>query len=221
MEYKQSDFNQGLAAIEASPDLSSLYSEITTAISSITDSEISSFFKSQKRDARSISEAINTLLNGRLVELGWERQSPIYKDESLSDKTWTLDFAKGIKGSNGKSSGMPVEVVFNHGEAIAWNLIKLSLASENSVQKRFQFSTSVGIYICATREMKNLGGFDGAIGEYERVLKYLDPLDQKIIKPLVVIGLLPPSDFKILRYASDYHVVKNRGRSTGELQELL
>ena len=69
--------------------------------------------------------------------------------------------------------------------------------------------------------MKNLGGFDGAIGEYERVLKYLDPLDQKIIKPLVVIGLLPPSDFKILRYASDYHVVKNRGRSTGELQELL
>ena len=128
-----------------------------------------------------------------------------------------MDFSKGISDAKGKESGIPVEVVFNHGEAIAWNLIKLSLASENNVQKKFQFDSSVGIYVCASKELKDKGGFDGAVGHYEKVLKYLKPLDQKMIKPLVVFALSAPETFYIERYPNDFHDIKLRGRSTGKL----
>ena len=221
MQYLLQDYNQGLAAIKADPNLGTLWEEVLSAISEVSEEDIKVFFKSQKRKAKSISEAINYLLNEKLVDKGWDRQSPIFKDEDLSEKTWTLDFSKGITDANGRTSGIPIEVVFNHGEAIAWNLIKLSLATESSVQKKFHFNTGVGVYICATDSLKMLGGFDGSIGEYERVLKYLVPLDQKMIKPLVIIGLLPPKTFRIKRFPKDYHVANLRNRSTGELEETI
>lgn len=221
MNFLLEDYNQGLAAIKADSNLELLWNELLETIQEVSEEEIKKFFVSQKRKAKSISEAINFLLNEKLVRKGWDRQSPIFKDEELSEKTWTLDFSKGITDSNGKTSGIPIEVVFNHGEAIAWNLIKLSLATESSVQKKFHFNSGVGVYICATDELKSLGGFDGSIGEYERVLKYLVPLDQKMIKPLVIIGLKAPESFKITRYPKDYHVANLRNRSTGILEEVI
>jgi hypothetical protein len=218
MKYEIDDVNQGKAVIASSSALGTLWEEMLKSVSDISETEIIDYFRSQKRSAKSISEAINKLLDEKLTKREWNRQSPIYKDEDLSGKTWTLDFSKGMRDSDGKESGMPVEVVFNHGEAIAWNLIKLSLALESNVQKKFHFNTSVGVYICASKQLKDKGGFDGAIGEYEKVLKYLKPLDQKMIKPLVVIKLLAPETFYIERYPSDYHIVKLRGRSTGKLK---
>jgi hypothetical protein len=41
------------------------------------------------------------------------------------------------------------------------------------------------------------GGFDGAVGEYEKVLKYLDPLSLKIKTPIMIIGLSKPKSFKV------------------------
>lgn len=218
MKHDEKDHNQGLAAISSDAGLTSLWQEFLRTIDEITEPEIIETFNNQKRKAKSISEAINKLLDEKLTNKGWNRQSPIYKDKELSGKTWTLDFSKGIKGNNGKESGIPVEVVFNHGEAIAWNLIKLSLASENNVQKEFQFDSSVGVYVCASKELKDKGGFDGAIGHYEKVIQYLNPLDQKMIKPLVVLQLLGPETFYIERFPNDYPVAKLRGRSTGKLK---
>lgn len=211
------DFNHGMAAIREDSRLEKLFSEILAAIEAISEEEIVSFFENQSRKAKSISEAINKLLDRNLVSKGWDRQSPIYKDETLNDKTWTLDFSKGLQGDDGKLAGIPIEVVFNHGEAVAWNLIKLSLASESNVRKKFDFSPSVGVYICANAALKDKGGFDGAIGEYERVLQYLNPMDSKIPKPLVIIGLKAPSSFYIERYSNDFQIASKRGRSTGKL----
>ena len=211
------DFNQGLAAIAGDSRLQQLWEEILSAIADISEAEIIDYFQSQKRSAKSISEAINMILDKKLVKKEWNRQSPIYKDEDLNDKTWTLDFSKGLQGEDGKWAGIPIEVVFNHGEAVAWNLIKLSLASERNVRKRFDFTPSVGVYICASKELKELGGFDGSIGEYERVLNYLEPMDSKIPKALVVIGLKAPKTFYIKRYPKDYPDAKKRNRSTGTL----
>jgi hypothetical protein len=218
MKHDEEDHNQGLAAIASDSGLTSLWHEFLEAIDDISEPEIIYTFNNQKRKAKSISEAINKLLDEKLTKKGWDRQSPIYKDKGLSGKTWTLDFSKGVTGINGKESGIPVEVVFNHGEAIAWNLIKLSLATENNVQKQFQFDSSVGVYVCASKELKDRGGFDGAIGHYEKVIEYLKPLDQKMIKPLVVLQLSAPETFYIERYPNDYHVAKLRGRSTGKLK---
>jgi hypothetical protein len=220
MQYVKEDFHEGLGAISRDESLTSLWNEIICEIEKITDNDLIEYFLKSKRRAKSISEAINFLLNQRLTARGWNPQSKIFKDKELSGKTWTLDFSKSIQSSDGKKVGMPIEVVFNHGEAIAWNLIKLSLATENNVKKELDFDKSVGIYICATKNLKDRGGFDGAIGEYEKVLKYLVPFDQKMIRPLVIIGLREPDSFKIERYPNSHPNPKLRGRSTGKLIEI-
>jgi hypothetical protein len=74
--------------------------------------------------------------------------------------------------------------------------LKPVLASElNHVQKAIQ--TEIGIVICATSALKAAGGFDNAVGEYEKFLRYLDPLQDVLTVPMVIIGLLPPKTFKI------------------------
>jgi hypothetical protein len=42
-----------------------------------------------------------------------------------------------------------------------------------------------------------LGGFDNAIGTFEKYVQYLKPLQQILPTPLVVVGLLPPKTFHI------------------------
>jgi hypothetical protein len=218
MKYKIEDFNQGEAAISKSPELTSLWEELLQTIESISDEDLINYFESSKRRAKSISEAINHILDERLVSKGWTPQAKIFKGEDFSGKTWTLDFSKSLLDAQGKRIGIPIEVVFNHGEAIAWNLIKLSLATEHNVRKQLDFDKAVGIYICATKKLKDRGGFDGAIGEYERVLKYLNPLDQKMIKPIVIIGLEEPDSFYVPRHPNNHTNPKLRGRSTGTIE---
>ena len=119
------------------------------------------------------------------------RQSFIFADPDYSDNkgTWRLDFAK---------EDVAIEVAFNHGGNVSWNLIKPVLSSElNHVQKAIQ--TKVGIIIAATDEMKKAGGFDGAVGSYEKYVEYLKPLNNILTTPLMIVGLLPPKTFEIVQ----------------------
>ena len=79
-------------------------------------------------------------------------------------------------------------------------------------RKETDIGEGVGIYICATSEMKKYGGFDGAVGEYEKVLKYLDPLNSKIIRPMMIVGLLPPKTFRVEHYPNPNDNKKVLGR---------
>lgn len=213
MEFIKHSHLNGDAVITSNPEIASLWEELTDCISEVSDDELILHFNGAKRRAKSISDAINSILDQKLIERGWTRQSRIFKDrDTYEGTTWTLDFSKGIRESESQT-GIAVEVVFNHGEAIAWNLIKLSLAAENNfVRKETDIGDGVGIYICATDALKQSGGFDGAVGEYEKVLKYLDPLNAKIIRPIVVVGLLPPRTFKIEHYPDPARNGKTLGR---------
>ena len=89
-------------------------------------------------------------------------------------------------------------MAFNHGGNVSWNLIKPVLSSElNHVKKAIQ--TKAGIVITATKKMKRAGGFDGAVGSYEKYVEYLKPLNNLLTTPILVIGLLPPETFKIIQ----------------------
>jgi hypothetical protein len=146
----------------------------------------------------SISDAINKLLDVELVKRGWIPQSAIFQGEDYSEKKWRLDFSKRIKNPEKGISGMAIEVAFNHGEAIAWNLMKPVLAAEmNQVELQTEIGSGVGVYICAASDLKEAGGFDGAVGEYEKVLRYLSPMFQKLSVPLIIVGLNAPETFKI------------------------
>ncbi|CAN1498963.1 Type-2 restriction enzyme BglII [Candidatus Nanopelagicaceae bacterium] len=186
-----------LDIVESNPELKSLWEEITASILSITDEQLIAEF-SNTPTKMSISDAINRLLDAELVKRGWIAQSAIFQGEEYLEKKWRLDFSKRIQNPAKGISGMAIEVAFNHGEAIAWNLMKPVLAAEmNQVELQTEIGSGVGVYICAASDLKEAGGFDGAVGEYEKVLRYLNPMFQKLSVPLIIIGLNAPKTFRI------------------------
>lgn len=173
-------------------DFIPLYREITEVIQNITDDRLIAEYNANTREnKKSLSETINKLICEELTARGWRAESAIFSDSTYADardkKRWRLDFAK---------DEISVEVAFNHGEAIAWNLIKPVLASElNHVAKDIQ--TSAGVIICATDAMKKAGNFDSAVGSYEKFLRYLLPLQNMLPTPILIIGLQAPETFHI------------------------
>ena len=165
----------------------SVYREIESVISGITDDDLKNKHLSYSGKQMSLSRAINDILKERFITLGWREESPIFQDTEYEGERWRLDFAK---------SPISIEVAFNHGEAIAWNLLKPVLASElNHVQKAIQ--TEVGIVITATESLKRAGAFDSAVGEYEKFLRYLAPLSTVLTTPMLLIGLEAPETFHL------------------------
>ncbi len=70
------------------------------------------------------------------------------------------------------------------------------LAGElNHIKK--EIHTEIGVIICATKSLKDKGGFDGSVGEYEKFLTYLNPLRDILTIPMVIIGLEAPTTFEI------------------------
>lgn len=189
MKYKKFSFRHAEEIFLVDDSFTYLWEEVKEVLDSITDEDIINEFNSERREAKSISEAINKLIDIRLVEKGWHPQSYIFADPDYSDAkgTWRLDFAK---------ENIAIEVAFNHGGNVSWNLIKPVLSSElNHVEKAIQ--TQAGIVITATDEMKKAGGFDGAIGTFEKYVEYLKPLNTLLTTPMMIIGLEPPETFII------------------------
>ncbi len=210
MEYTLHQHRFALDVINSNEDLKSLWTEIDSAMASITEEMLISEFPRSK-NSMSISDAINSLLEGELKKRHWVPQSAIFQGSDYSDKKWRLDFSKRIESPKSSITGMAVEVAFNHGEAIAWNLLKPVIASEiNQVELQTDIGAGIGIYICATDELKQAGAFDGSVGEYEKVLRYLSPLFNKLSVPLLIVGLKAPKTFHIEKQR-DAITGKNRG----------
>ncbi len=199
MRYRLYSFRHAQVVLNE-PQFANEYQELIHTVVGITDDDIiikhESLGTGRSRRPKSLSVAINQLLDERLRQQNWNAQSRIFQEAGYVGETWLLDFAKEL---------ISVEVAFNHSTVIAWNLIKPVLASElNHVRKAIQ--TEVGIIICATNSMRAAGGFDGAIGTYEKFLTYLDPLRDILSVPILLIGLEPPESFRIS------HVTVNRSR---------
>jgi len=203
MKYKLHSFRHAEVILANENEYKEVWEELLAVILSITDDEIKEYFENATRRAKSLSEAINNILKIKLISLGWNEESLIFQDDEYSGNRWRLDFAK---------HNISLEVAFNHGEAIAWNLIKPVIASElNHVNK--EIDTEIGIIICATKDLKTKGGFDGAVGEYEKFLTYLNPLRDLLSVPMVIIGLEAPESFEI------EHVTIN-GRKQGNIKNI-
>lgn len=174
------------------PEFIEQFSELMEVISFITDTDLINKHNSYgkldvEKTPKSLSKAINDLLKDRFKEKGWQSESGIFQDTMYQGDTWRLDFAK---------DDISVEVAFNHSSVIAWNLTKPVLASElNHVEKAIQ--TKIGVVITATSDLKRLGGFDPAIGTYEKFLDYLPPLMNVLTSPLLIIGLEAPETFSV------------------------
>ena len=176
------------------------WKEIVAVIESITEEELIAKHESYGGIVMSLSRAINELLRERFIAAGWHPESAIFQDTNYQGDKWRLDFAK---------VPVSIEVGFNHGEAIAWNLLKPVMASElNHIQKAIQ--TELSVLITATAELKEACAFDGSVGEYEKYLDYLKPMSNQLTTPMVIFGLLPPGSFRIDKQ-KDAVTKKNKG----------
>ena len=196
MEFVHHSHLHGLTVV--TKEFPDLWREIDDVLGGITDEDIIAKFESSK-EKMSISSAINALIDERLAEKGWSPQSPIFSDDEFKERRWRLDFAK---------RDISVEVAFNHGEALAWNLLKPTLANKlNHVKKAIE--TQAGIIILATDAMKAAGAFDSAVGSYEKALTYLRAMNHILVTPVILIGLKPPRTFRIEKKR------KENGRNRG------
>ncbi|MFB8329122.1 BglII/BstYI family type II restriction endonuclease [Bacillus wiedmannii] len=191
----------GQNILETNPEFTNTWLEIQKALSNITDEMLLQVHRQKYIDSnKSLSKAINQLIKEQLATFGWKSESYIFKDKRYKNKAWRLDFAKDI---------ISVEVAFNHSGTIAWNLMKPVIASElNHVEKAVQ--TKIGVIISATNELRDSGGFDSAIGTYEKYIEHLMPLNTQLTVPLVIVGLKKPETFFIETYKISKD--KTRGR---------
>lgn len=217
MKYRLFSHRHAIQILENTDEYSGLWREIQEAIENVTEQRLVQHFQENYENPgkakKSISESINQILKIELVETGWLAEAPIFRDADFGEGKWRLDFAKSTPApktdsrpyESGNTSGISVEVGFNHSGSIAWNLIKPVIASElNHVQKAIQ--TSVGVVICATANLRDAGGFDGAIGTFEDYVSHLVPLRDIISAPVIVVGLEAPETFNIRH--------EKRGRTT-------
>lgn len=190
MEYRIHGFRHGDYLAQNVREYAPYWAEVERAVGSVSDEEIIAHFKANGEGTKkSISSTVNTLLKERFTSLGWRAESPIFSEPRYTEgvRIFRLDFAKGP---------MSVEVAFNHGNDAPWNLLKPTLASElNHVEKAIQ--TDIGIIVTATEEMRVAGGFDNAVGTYEKYVDFLRPMGMLLTAPLVIIGLEAPMTFHV------------------------
>ena len=190
MDYEVFSHRLGFELFQTDSVRRQLWTEIDSALVSITDEQIIDKFETiQSRGRvkrRSISSVINRLISDNLRDRGWSPESRIFVDSDFGD-AWRLDFSK---------SHVSVEVGFNHGSDAAWNVIKPTLASQiNHIKKEIQ--TDVGVIVTATPDMKSAGGFDGAVGTSRTYERILFAMQQVVTVPLVIVGLKAPQTFHI------------------------
>ena len=186
------------AIIANNPKLKERYEQFINTLKNISDEELIADFRNKKAEYaargtsfKSMTPSINGILKERMLAIpGWESEVDIFNDTRgiIGNTEWRLDFAC--------DDAFCVEVAFNHGEAIAWNLLKPVLSCElNHVQKAVQ--GQIGIYVCATDNMKIAANIDSASGSFEKVLRYLPPMMNQLTIPMMIIGLEPFETFKI------------------------
>ena len=186
------------AIIANDPQLKERYEQFVGALRSISDEELIADFLNKKAEYaargtsfKSMTPSINGILKERMLAIpGWQAEVDIFNDTTgaIGNTEWRLDFAC--------DNAFCVEVAFNHGEAIEWNLLKPVLSCElNHVQKAVQ--GQLGIYVCATDNMKIAANIDSASGSFEKVLRYLPPMMNQLTIPMMIIGLEPFETFKI------------------------
>lgn len=198
MDFREYSHRHADAIIANDPALRERYEQFTNAIRSITDVELINDFLAKKAEYasrgtsfKSMTPSINSILKERMLKIpGWKAEVDIFNDTTgeIGNTEWRLDFAC--------DNAFCVEVAFNHGEAIAWNLLKPVLSCElNHVEKAVQ--GQLGIYVCATDNMKIAANIDSASGSFEKVLRYLPPMMNQLTIPMMIIGLEPFETFKI------------------------
>lgn len=131
---------------------------------------------SRGRLPRGGQSAINSLFDERLI--GWQRQPRLF-GATRELQEWKMDFLL---------EGIGVEVSFNHAEAIAWQLTRLTIAGESAAVVAGS-RIDVGVVITATRSLKAWSRMDGAVGTFDVFQAWMTQMKPILPIPILLIGL--------------------------------
>lgn len=186
MDFNIYSYKDALVRISESEMMKKHCDELFETIKSISETDLMDYFYVYSGRSKSLSKVIKKLLDDKLQENNWEKNINMYCGDSYVDqKRFAFDYYK---------SGLTLEVAFNHESACAWKLIKGNL---NSTKMDVNVTSKISILITVDSRMRFLGGFDGAIGTFEKYQTYLEPLQDILEKPILLIGLNPLKDFHI------------------------
>ena len=201
MDFLEYSHRHGLEIVHGDEKARIVYQDLISCIQNMDERQILQVFLSRRYNGNndiSLSKVINNYFKKELTNRGWKSEVRIFKEsEYQSNSDWRLDFAFDKIFS--------LEVAFNHSSASLVNLMKPVLASEiNHVKKQLdgENRTNFGIIITATQELKDRGGFDGAIGTYENYVKQLKPYMNYLVTPTTIIGIKSPKNFLFKKYTS-------------------
>lgn len=192
MKFSIYSFKNSLAILSYESMGKQLLREIQSSIGDIDDADIISAFEKSTRKSKSISHVLTNLIDYNFKSYGWKCNEIFFEETDLYDsiynnKRWSLDYFKEFIG---------VEIGFKHEDTIAWNLAKISIASNpNAIKKKY--SIQLGVIISVTQEMKSSGGFDHSIATYEKYKEYLNAFSAILDTPILIIGIEAPSEFGI------------------------
>lgn len=134
----------------------------------------------RKKPPKGAQQATNEVIRARLVEKGWTKEPRLFNGGRESNlRKWKMDFIKDQIG---------VEIVFNHAEAMAWAFTRMHMAGESQEVVR-QSKIRVGVAVFATREYKEWGRMDDAVGTYDMALEWLRVMRAMLPVPLLLVGV--------------------------------
>lgn len=185
MNFKKYFFNNALNMINQDSSKKVIIDEVFDLIDLVTERELIDYFTIYSSKSKSLSRVIKTILTDKLLANSWiKNQNMFFDDDYIGSKRFSFDFFK---------SSVNLEFAFNHESASAWILLKGQMTESTVLHN--QVLSDLSIIITVDKRMKSLGGFDGAIGTYEKYKQYLYPMNELLTKPILIIGLEPASDF--------------------------
>lgn len=205
MRFEEYSHFNGLEIIKNIPEAYEKYQEIGRMLISITDEEIINKYQ-EKNPVKSISIALKQVIEEKMGDLNWESNIPIFDDKEVNGRgtKWKSDYVY--------SPYFSMIVSFDHASVITNNLMKITLASEESHMNK-NVQTKLGIIITASEDLKINGGFDNVVGEFEKYQVQCRVLQNHLRTPMIIIGLKAPESFKMTHEKVD-------GRSIGGIQFL-
>lgn len=175
MEYELFNFRHALEVL--SPNRA--WHELDDVVRNISRDDILAMqatFAAVGRTPKGGQTAINALFHERLI--GWVRQPHLFGADPTF-REWKMDFL---------NAGIGVEVSFNHAEAIAWQLTRLTIAGESSSVVP-ESRIDVGVVITAARSLKSWSRMDGAVGTFDVFSAWLYQMKPILPVPILLLGL--------------------------------
>lgn len=210
MRHRVVSYRNGLRVLHTSEALD----EISDALASITLDEVEARRSARQTSADAaaaitgktprkagIQDGLNNLIKERLLERGWSAATKVFEMEEETRKgVWVMDFSKRYV-DDGATVGL--EVTFNHGEALAWTPMRLTLAHEaEGVLEGARID--VGVIVIGTDGLKGSAKtglrMDSAVGTFERLLTLLPKMRAVLPAPLVIFGLEWADGGRVLPY---------------------